>query len=233
VRLTDRTSEEQKDVGTMTHMNWTRRGGTAVFLAALAAAVIATFAFAAQRADAKTVRCDDRAGRTLLANRQVRIFSQQRNGQTRTTVCDQASRRVSYLAEADDFKAAFTIGRLQLAGRYVAVANALRAAGVPPVWSVAVLNARTGRSHDYREFDQPDSGLLAAELTGLALTPSGTAAWMVGSSTGTKNYAVYIGTGATKQVVDLSPDIATDSLATGPSGFYWLNAGTPKYAPAA
>jgi hypothetical protein len=215
----------------MTHMNWTRRGVIVPFLAALAVAVIATFALAAQRADAKTVRCDDRAGRTLLADREVRIFSQQRNGRASTTVCDQRTRRVTHLAEADYFKAAFTVGRLQLAGRYVAVANALRAAGVPPVWSVTVLNARTGRSHDYRNFDPADSLLFASDFTGLALTPSGTAAWIVGSSTPTaKSYQVFTGAGGTKQVVDVSPNVVLDSLAATANGFYWLDGGTAKYA---
>jgi hypothetical protein len=180
--------------------------------------------------------CDGRAGRTLVANREVRIFERRRYVQgilasTSTYACNRETGRLRYFQDADSGKDSGSTRRPTAAGPFVVY----MATTGEPTGPIFVWNSRTGATRVFSainvsEFRADGS---VPRVTSLVLTPSGRAAWIVGPTDAQGTYAVHTtdhATRSTASVVASGADVAPHSLAVAGVVLYWTQGSAARSA---
>jgi hypothetical protein len=155
-------------------------------------------------------------GRTVVANSVIRVFRIRRQDQTDVYACSLSGGPRRWLATG--IGGAGGPARFRLAGRLVAYADASCSSSGCNA-RVLVVNVKTNRT---AAFPQPPD---TRGITDLELSDSGRPAWIRRRSpaVGGPFVEVVVAVGSNERVIDSSPDIAPQSLATSSGTFYWLH----------
>lgn len=201
--------------------------GTGVGLLLAAAVLAAAGPPAARPADvwAAGTSCERQEGRTVVANRAVRVYRRATSQLGRRTyACFGRSGKVTPLGDLDSLTASTGVSRVTLSGRFLAYSMSTAAGPDVVDRTVVRMDVATGR----RDLLDPAAGL-DAELTTrphVAVARDGTVAWI--SPLSGPTFAVYIARGRAASLVDQGPDIEPTSLALAPGYAYWTRGGVAK-----
>jgi len=217
----------------------------AVSTAGLAtAALVATAATAQQDAPplppASSVRapnCSLNGGKTMKANRSVRVFKRTRHGFGRVYGCRRSADRAFELGYAGECQNSDEIDKVEVAGRRAAL-GIFECSLTDGWWRVDIVNLRDG----HREFTSkpitPAAGDEATDdvLQRIVVTPGGAVAWTAARSVRGVVTAVEVrrrvaATTTQSVVVDSGGDIDPDSLRKRGDRIIWTKAGARRSAP--
>jgi hypothetical protein len=181
--------------------------------------------------------CDRRAGMTLVANKEVRVFQREKRvdgvlASVSTYACNRQTGRLRSFGDAESGKDSGSTRLPTVAGPYVAYI----ATPGGPVGSVVVWSSRTGATRIQgtatQAEERPDGS--APPVTALVVTAKGHVAWIVGPTGAEGGYTVRTTAPAADVVVPAlgsGTDIVPTSLAAAGGVVYWTQGGAARSAP--
>jgi hypothetical protein len=185
----------------------------------------------AAQAKAKAPSCDARAGTTLLANREVRIFRREAKRGFHTYACFRASRGLTSFGDDAEFSASTIINGVRLEGHFVAYTGVTYYQGRDRLAGITVLNAKTGKGLGYSAMSPTASTAGGGQdITAFGVTAGGALAW-IAATADRAAIELHLVVANRDQVVASGADIDPASLALTEAVAYWTQAGTAHSAP--